>query len=147
MTPASEGAAGSWIEVAFLTWAARTGRLWGTHLPLPDAADHLAGRDMEPPPPEWDVGHFSSVAGVVRGPARSLLLFRDTYPSFGWGGHHLQPADVIGAALQRGDARERGCLLFLAAGDVPEAERELKEEGFDIGAWDNGTPYDKGGGR
>jgi hypothetical protein len=131
-------------------WAAapllnlRTGPLWGTRPAIADALRYLDGHDVVPPPPEWDVGHYVSLAGVVRGHARSVLVLRDSYPSFGGGGYHVQPLDAVAAALRRGDGVEGGCLLMVAAADVPEIERELKEAGFEIGPWDNGTPYEGG---
>lgn len=125
----------------------RTGALWGTRLPLADALAHLTGAAVEPPVPEWDVGHFANLAGLVRGPVRSMGLLRDSYPSFGSGGSHLQPLEALAAALRRGDGREGGCLLLLTAEHAADAELELKRAGFDIGTWDNGTPYEQGGQR
>lgn len=123
----------------------RTGALWGTHLPTADAFAYLAGADVEAPDPEWDVGHFLNVAGLLRGPERTMVLVRDSYPSFGSRGEHLQPLEAVAAALRRDDGRDGGCLLFLPAEHVSEAELELKRLGFDIGTWDNGTPYGQGG--
>lgn len=125
----------------------RTGALWGTRLPLTGALTYLAGGDVNPPDPEWDVGHFVNIAGLVRGPERTMLLLRDSYPSFGSGGSHLQPLEAVGSAVRRDDGREGGCLLFLAARHLDGAERALKDEGYDIGTWDNGTPYGQGGER
>lgn len=122
----------------------RTGPLWGTRPSLGEVFAYLAGADVAPPPAEWDVGHFVNVAGVLRGPSRAMLLVRDSYPSFGWGGYHVQPLDAVAAALRRGDGVEGGCLLIASAADVPEIERELKASGFEIGLWDNGTPYEGG---
>ncbi len=129
------------------TWQAipvanvRTGRLWGSRPSLADVLAHLSGEDVTPPPPDWDCGHFVSLAGVVYGPVRSMALVRDSYPTFGWNMHHVQPFEVLAAALERGDGRGGGVLLFTAAangGDVTEAARQ---RGFDVATWDNGTPW------
>jgi hypothetical protein len=119
----------------------RTGALWGSRASPLDAVRYLAGGDVLAPRAEWDVGHFVNVAGIARGPARAMVLLRDSYPSLGWAGHHLQPVDVVSDALRRDDGREGGCLLLVADGDVAALERRLKEADFDIGIWDNGTPY------
>lgn len=129
------------------TWAAiplanvRTGRLWGARLPLVDAIAFVGGADVPAPEPDWDVGHFVAIAGVLEGSARSLLIVRDSYPTLGWDGHHLQPAEALASALARGDGSEGGIALFVSARDRPEVERAAKEEGFEIGTWDNGTPW------
>lgn len=134
------------------TWEAglvlnvRTGKLWGTHLPLFDALVYLSGGEITPPEPEWDVGHFVNVAGVLRGKTQAMLLLRDSYPSFGSAGYHLQPIEAVAAALRRDDGLRGGCLLFVSAEDAPAAERELEEAGFDCNVWDNGTPYEGGTG-
>ena len=125
----------------------RSGALWGTRLSAADVLVHLASADVEAPDPEWDVGHFVNLAGLLRGPERTMVLLRDSYPSFGSGGNHLQPLDAVEAAIRRDDGREGGCLLFISVEHVAEAELELKQLGFDIGTWDNGTPYEQGGER
>ena len=119
----------------------RTGRTWGSRLPLADAIEWLRGEAIDPPPPDWDVGHFVSLAGKWDGPRRSLVVVRDSYPAFGWDGHHLQPPDVLAAALERGDGREGGIALFARAVFRADIERVAKDDRFDVAAWDNGTPW------
>lgn len=97
------------------------------------------------PESEWDVGHFCAIAGVVRGPARQLAIVRDSYTDLGWGAHHLQPFEALAAALRGDDGCEGGVLLFVAAEDEVDVEGEMKEIGFGIGPWDNGTPGRQGG--
>lgn len=122
----------------------RTGHLWGTGLSPVDAIAYLDGAEVGPPPPEWDVGHFVEVAALVRGDARTMVLLRDSYPSFGWAGHHLQPLEVVASGIARGDGHEGGCLVFVRSAGAGEAERELRHAGFEVGIWDNGTPYQGG---
>lgn len=124
----------------------RTGRFWGSRLPLADALTWLLGGDVEAPEPDWDVGHFVTIAGTWDGEARSLVIIRDSYPMFGWDAHHLQPPEALAAALERGDGREGGVALYVSSDDRPEVEIAAKESGFEIAAWDNGTPWPRGGG-
>ncbi|MBV8886340.1 MAG: hypothetical protein JO235_20430 [Chroococcidiopsidaceae cyanobacterium CP_BM_RX_35] len=120
----------------------RTGHLWGSRLLLSDVIAYLNGKEITIPAVDWDTGHFLTIAGNVEGQARSLILVRDTYPSFGWDGYHLQSASAIANALNRNDGHEGGVLLFVAAGNKAEVERRAQERGFAIREWDNGTPKD-----
>jgi uncharacterized protein DUF6885 len=118
----------------------RTGRLWGSR-PAPESVlSYLAGRPVESERPDWDVGHFVTLAGALRGPVGSLILVRDTYASLGWRGYHLQPAEAVAAALERGDGREGGVLCVLPARDAATLSLTLEESGFELRGWDNGTP-------
>lgn len=126
--------------VLIANWATR--RLWGS-LPPPQALlAHLAGRDVEGPPAEWDVGHFANLAELVRGPGGSFVVVRDSYPSLGWEGHHLQPPTAAAAALRRGDGKEGGVLVVSRAQAGDEMERRLGDRGFELRHWNNGTPYE-----
>jgi hypothetical protein len=118
----------------------RTDHLWGASLAVSDATAYLNGNTIIPPPPDWNVGHFLVLAGTVEGQARSLILTCDTYPSFGWQGYHLQPADAIAQALNRGDGNGGGILLFASTQDKEQVEQVVRAEGFAIEVWDNGSP-------
>lgn len=118
----------------------RTGHLWGGSLGLSDAIAYLCGHDITPPAADWDVGHFLVLAGIVAGVSRSLVVVQDTYPILGWDGYHLQPLSAIAAALRRDDGHQGGVLLFIAAQQRAEVERQARERGFHIAVWDNGTP-------
>ena len=132
----------SWEAVPIVNL--RTGKLWGTSVGIDAAAAFVSGEPVEPPPPEWDVGHFVSVAGAVRGSAGTALIVRDTYPTLGSRGVHVQPAGAVADAIRRDDGRDGGCLLFVSADDAASVERVAKDAGFDIDVWDNGTPYEGG---
>lgn len=119
----------------------RTGKLWGSRPALADVLAYLAGNDVTPPPPDWDCGHFVSVAGTVSGPERAMALVRDSYPGFGWDMHYLQPFDSLASALERGDGREGGMLLFTEAGHEGEVAEAARARGLDVAMWDNGTPW------
>ena len=100
----------------------RTGLFWGSR---PDPAivlAHLRGEAVDPPPADWDVGHFVNLAALARGPAGEIVVVRDTYQELGLGGHHLQPPDRVAAALRRGDGHEGGMLAVLA-GRGPDRAR------------------------
>ncbi len=118
----------------------RTGRLWGSRPPLEILLDELAGRPVPDPAADWDVGHFVELTMLIRGPRHSLVLVRDSYPSLGWEGYHLQPPRVLASALQRGDGREGG-VLNIVPRDRADAARALAAVlGLDIGVWNNGSP-------
>jgi hypothetical protein len=116
---------------------------------LADAFAYLKGENVYPPQTDWNIGHYLTLAGTVKGVAspfpddreRMLVIVRDTYPTFGWDGYHLQPADAIANALSRNDGAEGGVLLFVAAKNKFEIEEEARARGFDIAVWDNGTPW------
>lgn len=122
----------------------RTGPLWGSRPGPSLLLDHLAGRAVEPPPADWDCGHFLGIAGSVAGPGGSLVILRDTYRQLGWDGHHLQPADRVAAALRRGDGKGGGVLCVCGADRAEALGERLGEAGFGLGLWDNGSA-DAGG--
>lgn len=116
-----------------------TARLWGSRPPLEALLACLDGEQLDPPPPDWSVGHFVELSRLVRGRAGSLVLVVDSYPSLGWMGRHLQPPTAIAAALARGDGREGGVLAVAARELAGEVEVLARGIGLDIGLWDNGT--------
>jgi hypothetical protein len=118
----------------------RTHHLWGTQLSVSDAIAYLKGDPIAAPPADWNVGHFLSLAGIVKGAARSLVLVCDTYPTFGWQGYHLQSLEAIAQALNRGDGCGGGILLFAASPDQMQIEQQAREQGFLVSVWDNGSP-------
>ncbi|MBD0290532.1 MAG: hypothetical protein ICV74_04680 [Thermoleophilia bacterium] len=118
----------------------RTGLLWGSRPDPRLLLSHVAGEDVEAPPAEWDTGHFLNLAGMLRGPARALLLVRDSYPRLGWRGYHFQPAEALARALERGDGREGGVLCIAGPASARALGRELAAAGYELRHWDNGTP-------
>ncbi len=117
----------------------RTGRLWGSRPGPALFLDHLSGRPVEPPEPDWDCGHFVGIAGSVGGPGGTLLVVRDTYRQLGWDGYHLQPAGAVAAALARGDGKEGGVLCVCEAAASGALATELGKAGFELRHWDNGS--------
>lgn len=118
----------------------QTGPLWGARLGLLETIAYLNDETVEPPPADWDVGHFVALAGWVSGTARRLVVVQDTYPTLGWDGFHLQPAEALANALNRTDGKAGGILLFVRSSDRPIVEQVAKTAGFTIAAWDNGSP-------
>jgi Family of unknown function (DUF6885) len=117
----------------------RTGRFWGSHPPLTTLIDELEGRQAPDPTPDWDVGHYVELAGLITGEGGALVHVHDTYPSLGWDGHHLQPPRVVASALLRGDGREGGVLVVVPAVGADAVESLVARLGLDIGIWDNGV--------
>ena len=124
----------------------RTGLLWGSRPPARLLFDHLSGRPVEAPPPDWDCGHFLAIAACVKGSGGVLIALRDTYPQLGWGGYHLQPAEAVAAALERGDGHEGGVLCACETQAAGAFAGRLSEAGFELRHWDNGSPERDGGG-
>jgi Family of unknown function (DUF6885) len=118
----------------------RTGRLWGSRPPARLLLDYLLGQPVEPPIAAWDCGHFLAIVATLSGPNNNLIVLRDTYPELGWGGHHLQPAAAVAAALERGDGHEGGVLCICEASAAKAFAGSLEEAGFELRHWDNGTP-------
>jgi hypothetical protein len=118
----------------------RTGPLWGSRPHPSSLLAHLNGENVEPPPADWDTGHFVNVAALVHGPARKALVVRDSYRSLGAEGYHLQPADAFARALARGDGREGGILCICPAEDEEPLRTRLGADSYELRHWDNGTP-------
>lgn len=118
----------------------KTGHLWGAGLPVSEAIAYLYGQPITPPVADWDVGHFLVLAGTVTGAVNSLVLVCDTYPRFGWQGYHLQSAEAIANALNRGDGAGGGILVFVAVQHRTQVEQAAIAQGLQVEIWDNGSP-------
>jgi hypothetical protein len=122
----------------------RTGAFWGSRPDPATVLAHLRGEEVEPPPPDWDVGHFVNFAALVRGPAAELVVVRDTYQELGLAGHHLQPPGRVAAALRRDDGHEGGVLAVIGSAQAARLRERLGGEGFELRHWHNGTPDREG---
>ena len=148
--PWSAGTVVSLVEIAAQTPGGvmiatlRTGHLGGSRPPARLLLDYLHGRQVEAPPPDWDCGHFVTIAACASGLGGALVTVRDTYPQLGWNGYHLQPAEALAAALDRGDGYEGGVLCACEASAAEALTKHQGEAGFEVRHWDNGTP-DGGG--
>lgn len=116
----------------------RTGHFWGSRPPLEAVLAVLDGEEVvDPPPADWDVGHFVELMQLVRGRRGGFVLVRDSYPSLGWAGVHLQPPGAVAAALNRGDGRNGGVLAVAPSDRSAELERLGAELGVEVKMWDN----------
>ena len=123
----------------------RTGRLWGSRSSARLLLDYLLGLPTEAAAPDWDCGHFLTVVAALSGRGGTLICLRDTYPELGWGGYHLQPAEAVAAALERGDGLEGGVLCVCEASAAAALTGCLEAAGFELRHWNNGSSDGDGG--
>jgi Family of unknown function (DUF6885) len=114
--------------------------LWGSRPHPAVLGAYLAGQEPEPPPPDWDTGHYVNLAAVLRRQSRALVVVRDSYRSLGWEGYHLQPAGALARALARGEGREGGVLCVCPSSSEAALGGRLGDAGFELRHWDNSTP-------
>ena len=110
--------------------------------PIPAVVvDHLMGGSPDPPPADWDVGHFVNLATLVRGPGGSIVVVRDTYQELG---------AAAATTCSRPTASLRRCAATTAARAAswpcaprrspPACANASRASGFELRHWDNGTP-------
>jgi hypothetical protein len=116
-----------------------TRHLWGSHPSPVQLLDYLLDGELAGPAPDWDVGHFVTVIGRLRGPAGRLYGVADTYPSLGSGGVHLQPEERLASAIERRDMPAGGMLAIVFGEDAPTVRSGAGALGLAEGSWDNGT--------
>jgi len=118
-----------------------TGELWDPRADSAELARCLdTGEDALGPPARWRVGHFVTLAGMLTGPAGSLVLVADSYRSLGRDGLHLQPVSRLAAALNRDGQAPGGVLLVVPATRRLEAADIVSTVGLRTVLWDNGSP-------
>ncbi|HEY2651568.1 MAG TPA: hypothetical protein VGI50_06590 [Solirubrobacteraceae bacterium] len=116
----------------------RTGHLWGSRPPLEAVLAVLDGEEVaDPPPADWDVGHFVELMQLLRGRRGGVVLVRDSYPSLGWSGVYLQPPGAVAGALNRGDGRDGGVLAVAPSDRSAELEQLAADLGIEVKMWDN----------
>jgi hypothetical protein len=121
-----------------------TRHLWGSRASAEQLLAYLLEGELDGPDPDWDVGHFVCVVGRVEGPAGSLYVVADTYPSLGNGGVYAQPAERLALALQRppaelGASPEGGMLAVADARDAETLRAGARAADLREALWDNGT--------
>ncbi len=118
-----------------------TRHLAGSRRTAAEVYAHLAGGTPLPRrEPDWDVGHFATLAGTLSGPGGQLVLIRDTYRAMGWRGHHVQTSSAVAAALHRGGAEAGGLLMLAHTGAASEVSDALASVGLISEWWSNGSP-------
>jgi hypothetical protein len=113
---------------------------WGSRPTLAALLRYLADGDADQgPDPDWDVGHFVLLVGVVEGRRGRLVVVADTYRSLGFGGVHLQPLERLARALRRPGMTDGGLLLVVPAEHADALEAETAAAGLTTRLWDNGS--------
>jgi hypothetical protein len=100
----------------------------------------LHGAPLPAVGPDWRVGHFCSLAGLLSGASAELVVIRDTYRAMGWRGHHVQTYAGVAAALERDGTGAGGVLLITKAGLADTVRRAVTGLGLLNELWDNGSP-------
>jgi len=116
-----------------------TRQLWGSRATLSELLAYLYDGELEGPPPDWDVGHFSCIVGRACGPSGTLYALADTYPSLGSGGVHMQPAERMALALERPQMAAGGAIAVVAEAHAARVREGAARLGLREQAWDNGT--------
>ena len=116
-----------------------TGHLWGGRPTVSELLAHLFDGSSDGPAPDWTVGHFACVVGRLDGPRGGLYVLADTYPALGRRGVHLQPRELLAAAIERRDMPAGGVIVAAFAEDAPAVRAAAAALGLREGVWDNGT--------
>jgi len=133
-----ESAAGLERPVSLLANLA-TGYLWGGRPTVTQLLAHLFDGTLDGPAPDWTVGHFACIVGRGAGPQGSLYAVADTYPALGRQGVHLQPGELLAAAIERRDMPAGGVIVVAFTEDAPAMRAAAAGLGLREGVWDNGT--------
>ncbi len=116
-----------------------THHLWGGHPSSVQILDQLYEGREQGPAADWDVGHFTCVAGRIDGPGGSLYLVADTYPALGNRGIHLQPTGRLAAAIDRRDKPTGGIIAVVCERETSRLREGAGALGLREEIWDNGT--------
>jgi hypothetical protein len=116
-----------------------TRHFWGAAAGVAQLLDYLLDGELDGPAPDWDVGHFTCVAGRLRGPCGILYAIVDTYPSLGARGVHAQPQERLALALRRPGMAPGGVIAVVDATDAARMRERAHAAGLHEGAWDNGS--------
>ncbi|HEX4564209.1 MAG TPA: hypothetical protein VH115_07100 [Solirubrobacteraceae bacterium] len=116
-----------------------TRHFWGAGASVAQLLDYLIDGELDGPPPDWDVGHFTCVAGRVRGPGGVLYAIVDTYPSLGARGVHVQTQERLALALRRPGMAPGGVIAVVGSADAARVRERAHAAGLHEGAWDNGS--------
>jgi hypothetical protein len=116
-----------------------TRHFWGARASASQMLDYLFDGVLDGPPADWDVGHFTCVAGRVAGPRGVLYAIADTYPSLGLRGLHAQPQERLAPALRREGMAPGGVIAVVDSADAAQIRTRASAAGLHEGAWDNGS--------
>jgi Family of unknown function (DUF6885) len=119
-----------------------TRHLWGGRPRADQVLDSLHDGTQAGPPADWDVGHFVCIFGKLRGPGGGLYGVADTYPALGAHGVHLQPAERLAAAIDRGEGPggpEGGVVVVVFSEDALRVRARARALGLENRTWNNGS--------
>src|SRR5579859_6319202 len=116
-----------------------TRHFWGAAAGVAQLLDYLIDGELDGPAPDWDVGHFTCVAGRVRGPGGILYAIVDTYPSLGARGVHVQPQERLASPCAAPGMAPGGVIAVVGSTDAPRVRERAHAAGLQEGAWDNGS--------
>jgi hypothetical protein len=118
-----------------------TAHFFGSTIDFAAVFAHLVhGAPLPAGEPDWRVGHFCSLAGLLCGPSAELVVIRDTYRAMGWRGHHVQTYASVAAALERDGTGAGGVLLITTAELVATVRNAVTDLALTNELWDNGSP-------
>ncbi len=122
-----------------------TGYLWGGRSSPTHILGYLfAGVAHAGPHADWQVGHFTCLIARADGPGGRLYAVADTYPSLGNRGLHVQPSELLAAAIARRERPAGGLIVVCFTEDAPAVRAAAADLGLSEGIWDNGTPDAQG---
>jgi hypothetical protein len=116
-----------------------THHLWGGRPTPAQMLAYLYDGALDGPPPDWDVGHFACIVARTGGPSGRLYAVADTYPALGDHGVHLQPEELLAAAIARPDKPAGGVIAAVAPADAAALRAAAAALGLEERLWDNGT--------
>ena len=141
--PWSEATLAGLFDAAFalarpVTLAANvaTRHFWGARASAAQMLAYLLVGELDGPPPDWDVGHFTCVVARASGPAGALYAIADTYASLGV---HVQPQERLALALRRPGMAPGGVVAVVDSRDAAEIRERAQAGGLHEGTWDNGS--------
>jgi hypothetical protein len=116
-----------------------THHLWGGRATTAQVLAYLYGKQVQGPPPDWDVGHFVCVVARTDGPGGAVYTVADTYPALGSNGVHMQPREQLATAIERRDKPAGGVIVVAFQADAARLREGARELGLHEALWDNGT--------
>jgi len=116
-----------------------THHLWGGRPAPSELLAYVLEGSLDGPAPDWDVGHFVCIVARTDGPGGRLYAVADTYPALGNRGVHLQPRELLAAAIAREDKPAGGVIALVTSADAGRLRRRASALGLLEELWDNGT--------
>jgi hypothetical protein len=90
--------------------------------------------------PDWEVGHFCSLASISHGSGGSLVAIRDTYKPMGMAGVHVQTPAAVAEALHRNGSGRGGVMVMTTPNHASAVSTVGATLGLVEAMWSNGSP-------